>query len=76
MHLFIKEILAPFYIKRERLTRFSYNSDIYSTDSKTALAEFSNLIIITSISYTNKVIIFPYIILYKIGARLLKRSIL
>ena len=76
MHLSAKEILAPFCIKQERLTRFSYNSSIYSTDSKTALAEFSNLTITAPIPYTGKVVAFPYIILHKVGARLLKRLIL
>ena len=76
MHLSIKEILAFFYIKQERLIRFSCNSGTYNTDSKTTLAEFSNLTITAPIPYTGKVVIFPYIILYKVGARLLKRLIL
>ena len=37
-----KEILAPFRTKRERLTRLTYNSGIYKTDSKMALVEFGN----------------------------------
>ena len=76
MCLSIKEILAPFCIKRERLTRFSCNSGIYSTDSKTALAEFGNLIVTAPIPYAGKVVTFPYAILHGVGARLLKRSIL
>ena len=63
-----KEILALFYIKRERLTRLSCNSSIYKTDSKTALAVFSNCMVIAPILRVDKVDAFPYAILDNVGA--------
>ena len=54
-----KEILAPFYIKWERLTRLTYNFGIYKTNSKMALAEFGNQTVIALILYIDKVNVFP-----------------